>query len=123
MAEQVQRVPKEEQAELKKRIRMLKAKRDEAIGQKDSKKVSSLRRGIRSLKRRTRVVSVFPNAKSCERLVTAMLMEISEDWETGMRYLTMPENTRAGCGSTPVRSSEPKRGSGQDRAKRAAKRA
>ena len=57
MAEQVQRVPKEEQAELKKRIRMLKAKRDEAIGQKDSKKVSSLRRGIHSLKRRTRVVA------------------------------------------------------------------
>ena len=57
MAEQVQRVPKEEQAELKKRIRMLKAKRDEAIGQNDSKKVSSLRHGIRSLKRRTRVVA------------------------------------------------------------------
>jgi len=57
MAEQVQRVPKEEQAELKKRIRMLKAKRDEAIGQKDSKKVSSLRHGIHSLKRRTRVVA------------------------------------------------------------------
>ena len=57
MAEQVQRVPKEEQAELKKRIRMLKAKRDEAIGQKDSKNVSSLRHGIRSLKRRTRVVA------------------------------------------------------------------
>jgi len=57
MAEKVQRVPKEEQAELKKRIRMLKAKRDEAIGQKDAKKVSSLRHGIRTLKRRTRVVS------------------------------------------------------------------
>ena len=57
MAEQVQRVPKEEQAELKKHIRMLKAKRDEAITQKDSKKLSSLRRGIRTLKRRTRVVA------------------------------------------------------------------
>ena len=57
MAEKEQRIPKEEQAELKKRIRMLKAKRDEAIGQKDSKKVSSLRHGIRTLKRRTRVVA------------------------------------------------------------------
>jgi putative transposase len=77
----------------------------------------------RELKRRTRVVSVFPNARSCERLVTAVLMEISEDWETGMRYLTMPESPRAGCVSSPIDSSEPKRGSGQDRAKRAAKRA
>ena len=57
MAEKEQRVPKEEQAELKKRIRALKAKRDEAIGQKDTKKVSSLRHGIHTLKRRTRVVA------------------------------------------------------------------
>ena len=81
----------------------------------------------RELKRRTRVVSVFPNGRSCERLVTAVLMEISEDWETGMRYLTMPESTRAGCVSTPIDSSEPKRGSGQARRARdervAAKRA
>ena len=77
----------------------------------------------RELKRRTRVVSVFPNARSCERLVTAVLMEISEDWETGMRYLTMPERTRAECVSAPVHGDEPKRGGGQDRAKRAAKRA
>ena len=42
----------------------------------------------REIKRRTRVVSVFPNTKSCERLVTAILIEISEDWETATRYLT-----------------------------------
>lgn len=82
----------------------------------------------RELKRRTRVVSVFPNARSCERLVTAVLMEISEDWETGMRYLTMPEPSRAReCVSTPINSSEPKRGGGQARRARdervAAKRA
>lgn len=81
----------------------------------------------RELKRRTRVVSIFPNTRSCERLVTAVLMEISEDWETGMRYLTLPESTRAGCVSTPIDSSEPKRGSSQARRARnervAAKRA
>ena len=64
MAEKVQRAPKEEQAELKKRIRMLKTKRDEAIGQKDSKKVSSLRHGIRTLKRRTRVVAQAVKAEA-----------------------------------------------------------
>ncbi len=36
----------------------------------------------RELKRRTRVVSIFPNAESCLRLVTALAMEISEEWLT-----------------------------------------
>ena len=44
----------------------------------------------RELKRRTRVVGVFPNAASFERLATAVLMEIDEDWQSGMRYLTFP---------------------------------
>ncbi len=42
----------------------------------------------RELKRRTRVVGVFPNATSLERLATAVLMEIDEDWQSGTRYLT-----------------------------------
>ena len=41
------------------------------------------------IKRRTRVVGLFPNEASLERLVTAVLMEISEDWETGKTYLTL----------------------------------
>jgi putative transposase len=41
----------------------------------------------RELKRRTRVVGVFPNGQSLERLVTAILMEIDEDWQSGSRYL------------------------------------
>ena len=44
----------------------------------------------RELKRRTRVVGIFPNAASLERLATAVLMEIDEDWQSGMRYLTFP---------------------------------
>ena len=42
----------------------------------------------RELKRRTRVVGVFPNAESLERLATAVLMEIDEDWQSSTRYLT-----------------------------------
>ena len=42
----------------------------------------------RELRRRTRVVGVFPNAASLERLATAVLMEIDEDWQSGTRYLT-----------------------------------
>ena len=42
----------------------------------------------KEIRRRTRVVSIFPNEASCLRLVSAILMEISEDWETGKTYLT-----------------------------------
>jgi putative transposase len=39
------------------------------------------------IKRRTRVVGLFPNESSLLRLVTGVLMEISEEWETGKVYL------------------------------------
>src|SRR4051812_554833 len=41
------------------------------------------------LKRRTRVAGLFPNDASLLRLVSAVLMEVTEDWETNRRYLTM----------------------------------
>ena len=42
----------------------------------------------RQIKRRTRVAGLFPNEKSVLRLVTAILMETSEEWETGKIYLS-----------------------------------
>ena len=39
------------------------------------------------IKRRTKVAGLFPNTDSILRLVTAILMEISEEWETGKAYL------------------------------------
>jgi len=41
----------------------------------------------RQLKRRIKVVSIFPNPKAFLRLLSALLMERSEDWETGRAYL------------------------------------
>ena len=41
------------------------------------------------IKRRARVAGLFPNEASALRLVSAILMEISEEWETNRRYLTM----------------------------------
>jgi len=41
------------------------------------------------LKRRTRVVRIFPNPESCLRLASALLKEYHEDWITGRRYLRM----------------------------------
>ena len=48
-----------------------------------------LERVSQEIKRRTRVVRIFPNPSSCLRLVSAILMEISEDWETGRIYLSV----------------------------------
>jgi len=42
----------------------------------------------KEIKRRTRVAGLFPNEASCLRLVSAILIEISEDWQTGKCYLT-----------------------------------
>ena len=42
----------------------------------------------REIKRRTQVASIFPNEASCLRLVSALLMEISDDWQAGKAYLT-----------------------------------
>ncbi|MGA1718730.1 MAG: IS256 family transposase, partial [Aquiluna sp.] len=50
---------------------------------------NSLERVNMELKRRTRVAGIFPNEASLLRLVSARLMEISEQWETGKIYLNM----------------------------------
>ena len=50
-----------------------------------------------SIRQRTRVARIFPNGESCLRLVTAVLLEIHEDWISGGRYLNMnagEENAR-----------------------------
>jgi transposase-like protein len=50
---------------------------------------NGLERLNREIKRRTRVVSIFPNEAACLRLVTALLMETSDEWETDKTYLTL----------------------------------
>jgi putative transposase len=41
----------------------------------------------REVRRRARVVSIFPNPASCLRLISAILAEISEEWLTGRTYM------------------------------------
>ena len=50
---------------------------------------NNLERVSQEIKRRTRVVRIFPNEEACLRLVSAILMEISEEWETGKVYLAI----------------------------------
>ena len=57
----------------------------------DSRKVSSnnmLERLNREIRRRTKVVGIFPNPESYLRLVTVHLMEYSEDWSVTRGYLS-----------------------------------
>jgi transposase-like protein len=44
-----------------------------------------MERLMREIKRRTRVVSIFPNEASCERFVGAVLIEYHESWLTEQR--------------------------------------
>jgi len=49
-----------------------------------------IERVMREIKRRTRVVSIFPNEDSCDRLVGAHLLERQETWQCERtRYLVM----------------------------------
>ncbi len=48
-----------------------------------------LERMHEEINRRTRVAGLFPNEASLLRLVSAVLMELSEEWETGKRQLNM----------------------------------
>ncbi len=48
-----------------------------------------LERLNKEIKRRTRVATLFPNEAALLRLVSAVLMEISEEWETDKIYLRL----------------------------------
>lgn len=54
-----------------------------------------LERVNKEIKRRTRVATLFPNEASLLRLVSAVLMEISEEWETAKVYLKTEDNELA----------------------------
>jgi len=50
---------------------------------------NQLERLSQEIKRRTRIVRVFPNEQSCLRLISALLMEVGEEWEYGRLYLDL----------------------------------
>lgn len=46
----------------------------------------------REIARRTKIANIFPNEASCERLISAILMEISEEWQSGVVYLAINQS-------------------------------
>jgi len=59
---------------------------------KRMRSTNMLERLNQEIKRRTRVVRIFPNEASCIRLVSAMAMETAEDW-IQRKYLDMEAAT------------------------------
>ncbi len=51
--------------------------------------INMLERLNKELRRRTRVSGLFPNEASVLRQVSAVAIEISDEWETNRKYLTM----------------------------------
>ena len=62
--------------------------------QKRLRTSNAMERVNQEIKRRTRVARLFPNEASILRLVTALLSEISDDWESGKIHLNMQTPTQ-----------------------------
>jgi putative transposase len=56
---------------------------------KHLKSTNMLERLNEEIKRRTRVVRIFPNEESCLRLIRALAVEMHENWIEAHRYLDM----------------------------------
>lgn len=56
---------------------------------KNMKSTNMLERFNEEIKRRTRVVRIFPNDASCLRLITALAAEQHETWQEDNRYINM----------------------------------
>ena len=63
--------------------------RDAGFAVPDAMLQKSLERLNEEIKRRTRVVRIFPNTESCLRLIRALCVETHETWLEDNRYLNM----------------------------------
>jgi transposase-like protein len=59
--------------------------------QRKLRTTNGLERLNREIRRRTRVVGIFPNEASCLRLTSAILMEFHDEWQVDRIYLTFAE--------------------------------
>ena len=66
---------------------------------KRMRSTNMLERLNEEIKRRTRVISIFPNEASCIRLVSALAMEKNEEWME-RKYLEMNAMEMTVCGTS-----------------------
>jgi transposase-like protein len=61
---------------------------------------------MRRLKKRTRVVGIFPSRQSCERLIGSQLLEVHEGWQANPNpYFNMEEAAAAAAAQAEKRRS------------------
>lgn len=65
-----------------------------AAHQRRMRTSNAIERLNQELKRRTRVIRIFPNDASLLRLITALLIDKSEQWETDKIYLNMKSDSK-----------------------------
>ncbi len=65
---------------------------------------NSIERLNQEIRRRERVIRIFPNRESIQQLMGALLIDINEGWMTGKRYLS-PESIREAL--TPMEAAQP----------------
>ena len=61
---------------------------------KRMRSTNMLERVNQEIKRRTRVIRIFPNEPACVRLVSTLMMELNQEWMERL-YLRMEEPTAA----------------------------
>lgn len=61
---------------------------------KRMRSTNMLERVNQEIKRRTRVIRIFPNEQACVRLIGTLMMELNQEWMERL-YLRMEENTAA----------------------------
>jgi transposase-like protein len=69
---------------------------------------NSMERTNEEIRRRERVIRIFPNRQSCERLLGALLMEFDEQMSCGKVYVAMDEYLAWRTARSAVQMSEPR---------------
>ena len=68
---------------------------------KRMRSTNMLERVNQEIKRRTRVIRIFPNEQACVRLVSTLMMELNQEWMERV-YLGMEELTTAPAAEAAV---------------------
>jgi putative transposase len=68
---------------------------------KRMRSTNMLERLNQEIKRRTRVIRIFPNEQACVRMVSTLMIELNQDWMERI-YLAMEDETRAPAAEAAV---------------------